>query len=249
VSALLEVRELAVSFGGLHAVQDVSLDVPAGTVVGLIGPNGAGKTTTIDALCGFVAYAEGTVTLAGRRIDAMKPHQRARAGLVRTFQSVELFDDLTVRENLLVAATPTRWFSPFVDAVAPRFSARGVDVDFALDVVGLPELGDAHPPELSHGQRRLIGVARALAARPKVLLLDEPAAGLDPTETAALGELLRTLPAADVGVLLVDHDMTLVLDVCDSLTVLDLGVVIASGPAQHVREDPAVIAAYLGDTA
>jgi len=247
VSALT-VRELVVNFGGLRAVDDVALDVPAGSISGLIGPNGAGKTTTIDALCGFVPYAEGTITLAGRPIDALRPHQRAKAGLVRTFQSDELFDDLTVRENLVVAATPGRWWSPVVDALMPRRSLRDVDVDHALDVVGMRDRADALPTELSHGQRRLVGIARAVAARPRVLLLDEPAAGLDPAETAALGAVLRELAAAGTGLLLVDHDMTLVLDVCEQLTVLDLGRVIAQGAAGAVRTDPAVIAAYLGTT-
>jgi branched-chain amino acid transport system ATP-binding protein len=249
MTALLEVTELCVDFGGLRAVDEVSMLVRNGMVMGLIGPNGAGKTTTIDALCGFVARSSGSVTLAGRPIETLAPHQRARAGLVRTFQSVELFDDLTVRENLLVAATSPRWWSPFIDAVAPRRRAHDVDVDFALDMVGLRSVGQARPTELSHGQRRLAGVSRALAARPKLVLLDEPAAGLDPTETAALGALLRALPAAGVGVLLVDHDMSLVLDICDELTVLDFGRVIATGEPAVVREDPAVIAAYLGGVA
>jgi branched-chain amino acid transport system ATP-binding protein len=249
MTAILEVVELSVDFGGLRAVDDVSITVHAEQVMGLIGPNGAGKTTTIDALCGFVAHPLGHVTLDGRRIETLAPHQRARAGLVRTFQSVELFDDLTVRENLVVAATPVRWWSPMVDAVAPRRSAKGVDIDFALDIVGLGALASARPSELSHGQRRLAGVARALATRPKIVLFDEPAAGLDPTETAALGEVLRGLPARGIAVLLVDHDMTLVLDVCDELTVLDFGRVIATGPPAEVRRDPAVIAAYLGGVA
>jgi branched-chain amino acid transport system ATP-binding protein len=247
MTALLDVRHLSVTFGGLRAVDDVSLSVPAGTIVGLIGPNGAGKTTTIDALCGFVHADEGVVSLAGERIDAQPPHVRARAGLVRTFQSVELFDDLTVRDNLLVVATPARWWSPLADAVNPRRSSRSVNVDDILVRVGLDGFGDALTTELSNGQRRLVGVARALAMRPKVLLLDEPAAGLDPTETAAFGALLRTLPEPDLGVLLVEHDMHLVLEVCDELTVLDLGRAIASGPTQAVRHDPAVIEAYLGD--
>ena len=181
-----------------------------------------------------------------RRSRASPPTAGRRAGLARTFQSVELFDDLTVHENLLVAATRPQWWSPVVDAIAPRRTARGVDVDFALDMMGLAPFADARPSELSHGQRRLVGVARALAARPQVVLLDEPAAGLDPSETATLGSLLATLPRSGISVLLVDHDMNLMLEVCDEITVLDFGRVIASGPTEQVRTDPAVIAAYLG---
>ncbi len=246
MTALLDVRDLSVTYGGLQAVADVSITVGADAIMGLIGPNGAGKTTMIDALCGFVPNALGSIVLAGRRIDDLPPHQRARAGLVRTFQSVELFDDLTVRENLLVAAHRPRWWSSLVDAVAPTRGTRDLDVDFALDMVGMEALAEVRPPELAHGQRRLVGVARALASHPKLLLLDEPAAGLDPTETAALGAVLRSLGAADIGVLLVDHDMSLVFDVTDSLTVLDLGRVIAAGATATVKDDPAVLAAYLG---
>ncbi|MEP6623085.1 MAG: ABC transporter ATP-binding protein [Acidimicrobiia bacterium] len=245
MSPVLEVVELGVDFGGLRAVDDLSLSVDADRIMGLIGPNGAGKTTTIDALCGFVP-AQGQIHLGTDRIDGQPPHRRARAGLVRTFQSVELFDDLTVRENLLVAAITPRWWSSLVDAVAPHRSARGVEVEFALDLVGLGALAGERPEALSHGQRRLAGVARALANRPRLVLLDEPAAGLDPTETAALGHVLRTLPDVGIGVLLVDHDMTLVLDVCDDITVMDFGRVIASGSPDAVRRDPAVVAAYLG---
>lgn len=246
MTPLLDVHGLSVTYGGLHAVEDVSITVGGDAIVGLIGPNGAGKTTMIDALCGFVPHAVGAISLAGQRIDHLPAHERARAGLVRTFQSVELFDDITVRENLLVAAHRPQWWSSFVDAVAPRRSSRSLDVDFALEMVGMESVAEMRPPELAHGQRRLVGVARALASHPKLLLLDEPAAGLDPRETAALGAVLRSLAAADIGVLLVDHDMSLVFDVTDELTVLDLGRVIASGPTATIKEDPTVVAAYLG---
>ena len=246
MTTLLEVTGLSVTFGGLVAVDDVSISVDGDSIMGLIGPNGAGKTTTIDALCGFVPGAQGAIALGGRRIDGLRAYQRARSGLGRTFQSVELFDDLSVHENLLVAALTPRWWSPVIDAIAPRRTARGIDVDFALDLMELRPFASVRPPELSYGQRRLVGVARALAARPKVLLLDEPAAGLDPTETAALGALLRTLPAEGIGVMLVDHDMSLVLEVCAEITVLDFGRVIARGPTAEVCADPAVITAYLG---
>jgi branched-chain amino acid transport system ATP-binding protein len=246
MTGALEVRGLSVSFGGLQAVRDVDLTVPTDSVTGLIGPNGAGKTTTIDALCGFVP-ARGTVDLDGERLDGRAPHERTRRGLARTFQSIELFDDLTVAENLLVAATPGRWWSTALDLVAPRRGARRDDVTRVLDLVGIADLADARPPELSHGRRRMVSVARALASRPRLVLLDEPAAGLDPDETVALGTLLRRLPGEGVGVLLVDHDMTLVLDVCRDLVVLDVGTVIARGSAAEVSRDPAVTAAYLGE--
>ena len=243
----LIVHGLSVTFGGLQAVRDVDLEIPLDGVTGLIGPNGAGKTTTIDALCGFVA-AHGTVTLAGRPLHGLDPHERARAGLARTFQSIELFDDLTVAENLRVAAATGRWWSTLLDLVAPFRDARRVEVADLLERVGIVELAELRPPALSHGQRRLVSVARALATGPRLLLLDEPAAGLDPDETVALGDLLRRLPETGVGVLLVDHDMTLVLDVCRDLVVLDVGAVIARGPSAMVASDPVVTAAYLGDT-
>ena len=246
MTALLAVEHLTVNYGGLVAVDDVTLTVQPGTVHSLIGPNGAGKTTLIDALSGFVRATAGRILLDDRPLESLPPHGRARAGLVRTFQSIELFDDLDLRENLLVAATRPRWWSPLVDAVAPGRSRRDIDVDGALDTLGLGGLGGARPAELSHGQRRLAGVARALAARPRLVLLDEPAAGLDPEETAALGAVLRALPQQGVGVLLVDHDMSLVLDVSDEITVLDFGRVIACGPPAAIRNDPAVVAAYLG---
>jgi branched-chain amino acid transport system ATP-binding protein len=167
---------------------------------------------------------------------------------VRTFQSVELFDDLSTRENLVVAALPARWWSPFADAIAPR-RGRDVEVAWALDAVGLGDAGDTAPGDLSHGQRRLVALARALVSRPRVLLLDEPAAGLDPDETAALGARLRSLAGEGIGILLVDHDMALVLSVCEHIVVLDFGQVIATGDADAVRRDPAVVAAYLGTAA
>lgn len=211
---MLTTRGLTVSFGGVHAVYDVDLDVAEGAFVGLIGPNGAGKTTFIDAVTGFVAPSGGSVELDGADVTALAPAERAARGLVRTFQSLELFEDLSVADNLRVAAEPARWWDPLVDAVRPRRGEAAADaVGWALAVVGLADAHDARPSDLSHGQRKLVAVARALAARPRTVLLDEPAAGLDSTETARLGEHLRTLPDHGVSVLLVDHDMTLVLGV------------------------------------
>jgi len=172
-------------------------------------------------------------------------------GLVRTFQSLELFEDLTVRDNLLVAAERPRWYSFVADVVWP---GRGKDavreqVDVALETMQLSDLADKHPSDLSHGERKLIGVARALAAKPKLLLLDEPAAGLDTKESQLLGQHLRDFLDLGVSLFLIDHDMGLVLNVCDYIYVLDFGQVIAQGSPAQVRADPAVIAAYLGDSA
>jgi branched-chain amino acid transport system ATP-binding protein len=227
VSARLEVRDLSVRFGGVRAVDGVDLDVGAGLLVGLIGPNGAGKTTLIDALTGFVP-AKGQVRFDGRDLAGLAPHRRARAGLVRTWQSLELFDDLTVAENLSVATADA-------DAVA-----------HALATVELDDVADRLPTELSQGQRKLVGVARALAARPSVLCLDEPAAGLDSEESLELGRRLRSIVDTGTSILLVDHDMGLVLGVSDDVYVLEFGQVIAQGPPAAIRADERVVAAYLG---
>jgi len=246
MTAILEVTDLTVSYGGLNALDGVSFTVPESGIVGLIGPNGAGKTTCIDALTGFVPHARGHVVVSGTDISSWPAHRRSRFGLVRTFQSVEMFDDLTVRENLLVAATPERWWSPIVDAVRPSRSSRDIEVGWALDTVGLGGDSDRYPTELSHGRRRLAGLARALAARPRVLLLDEPAAGLDPAESEALATLIRSLPDLGMSILLVDHDMGLVFNTCQLIHVLDFGRLTASGDPASIRNDPAVIDAYLG---
>jgi len=241
---MLQVEELTVRYGGLAAVDRVSLDVEEGSIVGLIGPNGAGKTSFIDALTGFTPSA-GSIRLGGEAIETLPPHQRARRGIVRTFQSLELFDDLSIRENLAVAADRPRWWTTIVDAVRPH-RGHDDDVEWALDAVGLGGFGDRLPTELSNGPRHMVALARALVSRPRLALLDEPAAGLDTAETAELADRLRALPGLGVSVLLVDHDMGLVLGVCDTVSVLDFGVVIASGPPAQVRADPAVIGAYLG---
>jgi branched-chain amino acid transport system ATP-binding protein len=230
--ATLEVRGLTVRFGPVEAVTDVDLDLRAGTVTGLIGPNGAGKTTVIDALTGLVPASSGDISLAGRPIERLSVHRRARLGVARTFQSLELFEDLTVGENLLVAA-----------------EAAGGGAAWADDLAGLGATVDLLPSQLSNAQRRLVALTRAVAGRPTVLLLDEPAAGLDPVGRQALGRRLRALAGDGAAVLLVDHDLSLVLDVCDEVTVLDRGRVIATGPPAELWSDPKVQAAYLGQAA
>ena len=242
---LLQAIDLSVRFGGVVALDRVSLSVGRRSLVGLIGPNGAGKTTTIDALTDFVPHG-GEITLDGRRLDPLVAHERARLGLVRTWQSLELFDDLTVRENCEVAAVPQRLGARALDAVRPRRPVDTDAVDEAIELLGLGGRAGRRPTELSLGERKLVAVARALAQRPRVLLLDEPAAGLDATESAALGDRLRSLLDLDLAILLVDHDMGLVLSVCDEVVVLDFGRVLASGPPRQIRADDRVIEAYLG---
>ncbi|MFP5319584.1 MAG: ATP-binding cassette domain-containing protein [Acidimicrobiia bacterium] len=211
----LEVVGATVRFEAFAALSDVSLTVERGTVVGLVGPNGAGKTTLLDAVSGFVPLAAGRVALAGEDVTRAPVHRRARLGLGRTFQALDLFDDLTVEENLLVAGGDGR-------------------TDGRL------------PTALSHGERKALALERALAPGPGLLLLDEPAAGLDPAGRAALAGRCRRLAAGGVAVVVADHDLDLVLGLCDRVCVLDFGRVLADGPPAEVRADPAVAAAYLG---
>jgi len=243
---LLDVRGLRVAYGGVVAVSDVDLRVEERSVVGLIGPNGAGKTSMIDALTGYHRPAAGKVLFAGDDITRTPPHLRARKGLGRTFQSVELFDDLTVEENLLVASAHLGVLAALRDLLLPIRQPSRADVDWALSLCGLEDVAGRFPTELSHGRRKLAGVARALAQRPRLVLMDEPAAGLDTEESLELGRHLRSLPDEGVSVLLVDHDMGLVLGICDRVVVLDFGQVIARGTPAEIRADQAVIAAYLG---
>jgi branched-chain amino acid transport system ATP-binding protein len=247
MSALLDVRGLRVAFGGVVAVDDVSFQVDEGTLVGFIGPNGAGKTTCIEALTGYVPHATGRVVFDDHDLGGLAPHRRARLGLVRTFQSVELFDDLTVRDNLRAAANRRTWWQSLGDLVAPRWHDDESAIDDALELLGLTDVADALPAELPQGQRKLAGVARALTCRPRLVLLDEPAAGLDTVESVELGERLRAVVDRGVSVLLVDHDMGLVLGICDRVIVLDFGRVIAQGAPEEIRSNADVIAAYLGD--
>ncbi|HEX6470075.1 MAG TPA: ABC transporter ATP-binding protein [Streptosporangiaceae bacterium] len=253
-SAVLRAGGVSVSFGGVQALAGVDLEVGQGRLVGLIGPNGAGKTTFIDAISGFVR-CRGRVELDGHDLSAAPPHVRARRGLARTWQSVELFDDLTVRENLAVATGHGRLWA----AIRRRRPAEGGTgaipaaatpaIDDALELLGLTADADRLATDLPQGKRKLVGVARALAARPRLLCLDEPAAGLDVTESADLGRHLRAVVDAGTATLLVDHDMGLVLSVCDHVVVLNFGQVIAQGPPDVVRGDPEVVAAYLGSAA
>jgi branched-chain amino acid transport system ATP-binding protein len=242
---LFRTQDLTVTFGGLRALDQVSLEVGTGELVGLIGPNGAGKTTFIDAVTGYVPSA-GLITFDGRPINGMAPHRRARLGLGRTWQSLELFDDLTIEENLLVASERPSVGGFLADLVRPGRPRSRDGVDFALDVLGLGDLAHRMPTEISQGQRKLVSAARALAARPRLVCMDEPAAGLDTQESLVLGRRLRAIVDAGVSILLVDHDMGLVLGICDRIHVIEFGRTIAHGAPEAVAADPHVVEAYLG---
>ena len=250
MTALLETHDLTVSYGGLHANSNVNIKVEKGKITGLIGPNGAGKTTFIDAITGFTAVSSGRAEFKGSDLAGVSPAQRAKNGLVRTFQSLELFEDLTVWDNLIVMAESTKWWSFLADIVRPN-RRLGVEeqAEWALNFLGLSEWKDRLTLDLSHGQRKLVSVARGLAAKPELLLLDEPAAGLDTVESQQLGSHLRDILTQDITLFLIDHDMGLVLSVCDYIYVLDFGKIIAEGTPEQVRNNPEVIKAYLGETA
>ncbi|MFI1464315.1 ABC transporter ATP-binding protein [Nocardia carnea] len=235
--SLLDVSDITVTFGGRRALDGAGLQAEAGEVTGLIGPNGAGKSTLFDVICGLRRPAGGRVRLAGRDITRLDPARRARRGMARTFQRLELFGRLSVRDNLLVAAE-----------LGPRRRHADKVVDEIIDRLGLGERAGDLADSLPTGLARLVEVGRALAVRPTLLLLDEPAAGQDSAETDRFAELLRSVAADGTAVVLVEHDMGLVMSVCDQVYVLDLGSVIASGSPEVIRRDEQVLAAYLGDS-
>jgi branched-chain amino acid transport system ATP-binding protein len=245
--AVLRTEGLSVRYGGVHALENVDVEVREGQLVGLIGANGAGKTTFIDAIGGFTE-SRGRVTLRGVEISGLAAHRRAGRGLARTWQSTDLFDDLSVRENLTVACGLPR-ASRLLRALLTGRAIDDAGVDHALALLGIAALAPALPANLTLGQRKLVGVGRALAARPQLLCLDEPAAGLDAEESRTFGARLREVVAGGTTTLLIDHDMNLVLGICDYVYVLDFGVVIAHGTPGEVRVDQKVIAAHLGQPA
>lgn len=247
MTPVLRSEGLSVKFGGLQALDHVDLEVRPGQLVGLIGPNGAGKTTFVDALTGFVT-STGSVFLEGRDISRLAPHARAAAGLGRTWQTIEVFEDLSVRENITVA-TPSPGLGENLRALFRSQARLDPIVEESLELVELEWAADMMPADLTQSQHTLVGVARSIAMKPHVLCLDEPAAGLDANESVGLGRTLRRLVDAGTPMLLIDHDIGLVLSICDFIYVLEFGRLIAAGPPEVVRDDPAVIEAYLGGAA
>jgi branched-chain amino acid transport system ATP-binding protein len=239
---LLETIDVKVRFGGNVALDDVSLTVEPGTVTGLIGPNGAGKTTLFNAITGLQTLSGGKIMLNDRDVTRLPPHKRARQGLARTFQRLELFTSLSVRDNVRVAGEiRNRW------SIGGGRMDANAEADRIIDLVGLTEVADREVGEIPTGQARVVELARALMIQPTLLLLDEPASGQTEDETEAFGHLLRKLATEDgLGICLVEHDMALVMKVCEIIHVLEFGRMIASGTADQVRNDPAVIDAYLG---
>jgi sulfate-transporting ATPase len=245
----LEIRDLTVRYGTTVAVDDVSLSVEPGRITGLIGPNGAGKTTLVDAVTGFTRPYGGTMLVDGETINDWSPARRARRGVSRSFQSLELFEDATVLDNLRVASDPRDLGSYLRDLVWPVQPELPSEVVAAVHEFDLEHDLYREVQDLPYGKRRLLAIARAVASRPSVLLLDEPAAGLSDAETAELATLVKGLAEEwGMAVLLIEHDIDFVMAVCDNIVVLDFGQMIAQGTPDVVRHDPLVIAAYLGGT-
>lgn len=237
--SLLEVDDVVVRFGGVTAVDHATFTAEAGRVTGLIGPNGAGKTTCFNVVTGLQRPQQGAVRFGGRRITRLPVHRRARRGMGRTFQRLEAFGSLSVRDNVRVAQDIHR-------GPAGLLRPATADVDALLDRVGILAYADERADSIPTGTARLLELARCLAGDPTLLLLDEPSSGLDESETAAFGVLLAELAAEGRGIVMVEHDMALVMTVCDDIHVLDFGRVIASGPPTVIRTDPEVQRAYLG---
>ena len=249
----LSARGVVVRFGGLTALNGVTVDAPMGRITGLIGPNGAGKTTLFNVCCGFQKADEGVVTLDGTDITSGSPARRARLGLGRTFQRMELFVSLTVRENVELAAEaihvgddPLTQLGLIGGSRMIRQETRAMAEEL-LEATGLIPLADRLAGEISTGQGRLVELARALARGPRLLLLDEPSSGLDASESHEFGELLvRIVRDRQIGILMVEHDMSLVLNICEWIYVLDFGKPLMDGTAADVRDSAEVRAAYLG---
>ena len=249
-SGKLSVSQISVSFGGITALDGVSLEGSQGEVLGVIGPNGAGKTTLFNVICGFVTPDSGTMRWRGQPLDGIRPDRLAGLGIARTLQGVGLFGGLTVRENVMVGAQRFR-ATGLVSAMLARPRAdrdeRALSdrATAALERVGCVDMAESRPGQLPYAAQKRVALARALACEPDLLLLDEPAGGLDTEELSALADTIRSL-GTSIAVMLVDHHMDLVTSVCNRMVVLDFGRVIAAGDPTTVRQDPGVLEAYLG---
>jgi branched-chain amino acid transport system ATP-binding protein len=238
---LLETIGVKVRFGGNIALDDVSISVEAGSVTGLIGPNGAGKTTLFNTITGLQPLTSGQIIFNDKDVTKEPPHKRTRMGLARTFQRLELFTTLSVRDNVRVAGEiRNRW-----SLRTPKMDVNA-ETDRIISLVGLSDVADREVGEIPTGKARVVELARALMIQPTLVLLDEPASGQTEEETGQFGQLLRDLAGEGLGICLVEHDMSLVMQVCETIHVLDFGRMIASGSAESVRNNPTVINAYLG---
>jgi len=249
--SLLQVERMTRRFGGLTAVSDLSFAIEEGSIHGLIGPNGAGKTTTFNVICGFYPPSHGRVIYAGRDVSGMRPSAIAELGLIRTFQQTTLFQEFTVFDNVLVGChlkARRGFLSTLLGTDAERERSARVKVMEVLEFFGLSDRRDELTSNLPHGHQRALGMAVALAAEPRLLLLDEPFTGMNPEETRVMMDLVRKVRDHGVTLLLVEHDMQAVMGLCDRITVLNFGKLLTEGTPEEIRSHPDVIEAYLGTT-
>lgn len=253
-ASVLTVDALCKSFGGVHAIRDLSFDVGDREILGLIGPNGSGKSTTVNSLAGVFPATSGAITLGGARIEALPEYERVARGMTRTFQTASTFPEFTVREQIMLGSNVTRKSHPLssvfgIGRRAGEDEALTKRVGDILQITGLAEVSEKRVGTISSAQQRFLMIATALAADPKVVLLDEPAAGLVSHERKTLSDLIKSIRDWGVSVLVIEHHMALIMEVCDRIVVLNFGQKIAEGTPEEIRANPAVIDAYLGEAA